>query len=128
VLVLISAPALRLREPLPLAALDGMRLVMPMPGSARRVELDGILARLGVSPVAAVEADERGAWLGLVRAGMGSLLWYRNQLEDTDGVVIRSFMPPITRMIGLVHAHRPLPPAARDFLAFAKETAQASRH
>jgi hypothetical protein len=80
-----------------------------------------MLARIGASPVAAVESEERGSWLGWVRAGMGSLLWYRNQVEDAEGVVVRSFLPPITRTIGLVHAHRPLPPVARDFLAFAKD-------
>jgi hypothetical protein len=48
-------------------------------------------------------------------------LWYRNQLEDTEGVIVRSFLPSITRTIGLVHAHRPLPPVARDFLAYAKD-------
>ncbi|WP_344586577.1 LysR family transcriptional regulator [Actinomadura vinacea] len=125
--VLISPPGLRLREPLPLTALDGMRLVLPARGSARRAEIDAILDRVGAKPVPAVESDERGAWLGWVRAGMGSLLWYRNQLEDTGGLAVRSFMPPITRLIGLVHAHRQLPPVARDFLAFAKETARESR-
>ncbi|TDD93791.1 LysR family transcriptional regulator [Actinomadura rubrisoli] len=125
--VLISPPALKVREPVPLNALDGMRLVLPARGSPRRLEIDTMLRRIGATPVAAVESDERGSWLGWVRAGMGSLLWYRNQLDDTEGVAVRSFMPPITRMIGLVHAHRRLPPAARDFLAFAKETARESR-
>ncbi|TYB41721.1 LysR family transcriptional regulator [Actinomadura chibensis] len=122
--VLISPPALKVREPVPPAALDGMRLVLPARGSPRRAEVDAMLRRIGATPVAAVESDERGAWLGWVRAGMGSLLWYRNQIEDTEGVTVRSFMPPITRMIGIVHPHRRLPPAARDFLAFAKETAR----
>ncbi len=125
--VLISPPALKVREPVPLTALDGMRLVLPARGSARRAEIDVMLRRIGATPVAAVESDERGAWLGWVRAGMGSLLWYRNQVDDTEGVTVRSFMPPITRMIGLVHAHRRLPPAARDFLAFAKETSRDAR-
>ncbi|TYK43370.1 LysR family transcriptional regulator [Actinomadura decatromicini] len=122
--VLISPPALKVREPVPPAALDGMRLVLPARGSPRRAEVDAMLRRIGATPVAAVESDERGAWLGWVRAGMGSLLWYRNQIDDTEGVTVRSFMPPITRMIGIVHPHRRLPPAARDFLAFAKETAR----
>jgi DNA-binding transcriptional LysR family regulator len=119
--VLISPPGLRLRDPVPLRALDGMRLVMPAKGGARRAELESMLARIGVSPVAAIESDERASWMDWVRAGMGSLLWYRNQLEDTEGVIVRSFLPSITRTIGLVHAHRPLPPVARDFLAYAKD-------
>ncbi|GAA4610807.1 LysR family transcriptional regulator [Actinoallomurus liliacearum] len=119
-IVLICPPALQIREPVPVAALDGMRLVLPARGGARRAELDALLARLGVAPVAAVESDDRGSWLPSVRAGRGSLLWYRNQVEAADGVTVRSFMPPITATIGLVHARRPLTPVARDFLAFAK--------
>ncbi|GAA0968450.1 LysR family transcriptional regulator [Actinocorallia libanotica] len=121
--VLVSAPALKLRDPVPLAALDGLRLIMPTRGTARRAELDAMLARIGASAVTAVESDERGAWPGWVRAGRGSLLWYRNQIEDTEGLVVRSLMPPITRTIGLVHAHRALTPVAREFLAYAKEHA-----
>jgi LysR family cyn operon transcriptional activator len=118
--VLISPPGLNIREPVPLMALEGLRLVMPGRGSARRAELDAMLARIGVTPVAAVESDERGSWLAWVRAGVGSLMWYRNQIEAADGLAVRSFMPPITTTIGLVHVRRPLPPVARDFLAFAK--------
>jgi DNA-binding transcriptional LysR family regulator len=119
--VLISPARLRLRDPVPQTALDGMRLVMPSRGTARRAELDGILARIGASPVVGIESDERGSWLECVRSGMGSLLWYRSQVEDAEGLTVRSFNPPITRTIGLVHAHRPLSPVARDFLSFAKE-------
>lgn len=125
--VLICPPGVRLRDPVPLSALDGMRLVLPARGGARRAELDALLARAGVTPVAAVESDERGSWLGWVRAGLGSLLWYRNQLEDTQGLAVRSFTPPLNRLVGLVHAHRQLPPTARDFLAFAKERARERR-
>jgi len=121
--VLVSAPSLRLRDPVPLAALDGLRLIMPTRGTARRAELDAMLARIGANAVAAVESDERASWPAWVRAGRGSLLWYRNQIEDTEGLVVRSLMPSITRTIGLVHAHRTLTPVAREFLAYAKEHA-----
>ncbi|GAB3670048.1 LysR family transcriptional regulator [Actinocorallia lasiicapitis] len=119
--VLISPPGLKLRDPVPLKELEGLRLIMPTKGTARRAEMDAMLVRIGATPVVAVESDERGAWLGWVRAGRGSLLWYRNQVEDVEGLALRSLMPPITRTIGLVHAHRPLPALAREFLAFAKE-------
>lgn len=119
-IVLVSPPGLNVREPVPVAALDGMRLIMPSRGSARRAELDGLLARLGARPVPALESDERGSWLSWVRAGIGSLMWYRNQVEAADGLAVRSFMPPLTTTIGLVHCRRPLSSAARDFLAFAK--------
>ncbi|SEG84039.1 DNA-binding transcriptional regulator, LysR family [Thermomonospora echinospora] len=126
--VLVSPPGLKLREPLPPAVLDGMPLVLPTRGGPRRAELDAMLARIGVSPVAAVESDEQRSWPSWVRAGAGSLLWYRSGLEDTQGLVVRSFTPPLSRMIGLVHAHRRLPPVARDFLAFAKDAARERRN
>ncbi|MFB9838120.1 LysR family transcriptional regulator [Actinoallomurus acaciae] len=119
-IVLISPPGLNLREPVPQSALEGLRLVMPARGSARRTELDGVLSRLDVTPIPAVESNERGAWLTWVRAGVGSLMWYRNQVDAVEGLAVRSFMPPITTTIGLVHMRRPLPPVAREFLAFAK--------
>ncbi|MCO5998353.1 LysR family transcriptional regulator substrate-binding protein [Actinoallomurus sp. WRP9H-5] len=119
-IVLICPPALQVREPVPVSALDGMRLIMPARGGARRAELEALLTRLGVAPVAAVESDDRGSWLPSVRAGRGSLLWYRNQVETADGVTVRSFAPPIMATIGLVHARRALTPVARDFLIFAK--------
>lgn len=36
----------------------------------------------GVRPVAACETDDRGTWLAQVRAGVGSLLWYRGVAEQ----------------------------------------------
>jgi LysR family transcriptional regulator, cyn operon transcriptional activator len=125
--VLVSPPGLRVREPLTPSALDGMPLVMPARGGSRRAELDAMLARIGASPVAAVESDDRDSWLDWVRAGTGSLLWYRGRPEDSQGLVVRSFTPPLSRMIGLVHAYRQLPPVARDFLAFAKDSARERR-
>lgn len=118
--VLVSPPGLRLRDPVTPAELNGLRLILPARGGGRRAEMDEMLGRIGARPVAAVESDERSSWLGWVRSGTGSLLWYRNQIEDTDGVVVRSLAPPVLRLVGLVHAHRRLPPAAGDFLAFAK--------
>ncbi|ACY98179.1 MULTISPECIES: LysR family transcriptional regulator [Thermomonospora] len=126
-LVLVSPPGLKVREPLAPAALDGMRLVLPARGGPHRAGLDALLARIGVTPVPAVETDDQDSWLEQVRQGAGSLLWYRGRLEDTQGLVVRSFTPPLSRTIGLVHAHRRLPPVVRDFLAFAKEDARERR-
>lgn len=121
-LVLVSPPATPLRDPVPLTALDGLPLVMPARGGSRRADLDAMLSRIGAKPVAAVESDERSTWLASVRAGVGSLLWYRNQVEPAEahGLVIRSFTPALVRTIGLVHARRALPQSVRDFLAFAR--------
>ncbi|TNY35065.1 LysR family transcriptional regulator [Thermomonospora catenispora] len=125
--VLVSPPGLELREPLPPAALDGMRLVLPARGGPRRAELEAVLARAGASPVPVVESDDPRTRLDRVRDGTGCLLWYRNQLEDTHGLVVRSFTPPLSRMIGLVHTPRRLSPAARDFLTFVKDAVRERR-
>lgn len=118
--VLVSAPEVRLPDPLPPAALDGLALVMPAAGGGRRAELEAVLQTLGVRPAAAIETDDSASWPGWVRSGAGSLLCYREHLRGTDGLVVRSLTPPVIRLTGLVHAHRRLAPSARDFLAFAK--------
>src|SRR5689334_6720091 len=47
--VLISPPGMKLRDPVPLAQLDGLRLIVPTKGTARRAELDAMLARIGAA-------------------------------------------------------------------------------
>ena len=70
-------------------------------GSARRRELDSLFAKYGVAPVAALEADDRGNWLGPVRAGLASLLWYRGMADQAvrAGLVVRPLDPSIRRVI-----------------------------
>ncbi|GAB3897734.1 hypothetical protein GCM10027612_54570 [Microbispora bryophytorum subsp. camponoti] len=81
-IVLISPPGLDLPDPVPVARLDGMRLVLPAPGNPRRREFDQIFATYGVRPIPAVESDERRGWLRAVREGRASLLWYRGMAEQ----------------------------------------------
>lgn len=121
--VLISPPGLDLPDTVPITRLTGMRLVLPARGSVRRRELDQMFARYGVRPVTACETDERGGWLAPVRAGMGSLLWYRAMAEHATraGLVVRSLDPPIRRVIAIVHARRRLPVVVQDFLALAEK-------
>src|SRR4051794_36413459 len=68
-IVLISPPGTDLPDPVPVARLDRMRLVLPAPGSPRRREFDAIFATYGVRPIPAVESDERRGWLHAVREG-----------------------------------------------------------
>lgn len=126
--VLISPPGTDLPDPVTPDDMTGLPLVMPPPGTVRRGELEALLGRLGAEPEPVTESDEPGSCLDAVRDGVGSLLWYRVQVQHRDDLMVRSFAPPIMRMIGLVHAHRRLPPAARDFLAFATESGHATRH
>lgn len=121
-IVLISPPGLGLPDPVPMNRLNGMRLVLPVPGSARRREFDALFAKYGVTPVPAVQLDERGNWLNTVRSGTASLLWYRGMAEQAvrAGLVVRSLDPPVRRVIALVHARRRLPPSAQEFLSVAE--------
>ncbi|SDR14991.1 LysR family transcriptional regulator [Thermostaphylospora chromogena] len=121
--VLISPPGLDLPDTVPVARLNGMRLILPAKGSARRREFDQMFIKHGVRPVAACETDDRGTWLAQVRAGVGSLLWYRGVAEQAvrAGLVVRPLNPPIRRVIAIVHARRRLPVAVQDFLALAEK-------
>ncbi|MFC4585968.1 LysR family transcriptional regulator [Sphaerisporangium corydalis] len=121
-IVLISPLGLDLPESIPMIRLNGMRLVLPMPGSARRREFDQLFATYGVRPVVAAETDERGGWLNTIRAASASLLGYRGMADQAvkAGLVVRSLDPPLRRIIALVHARKRLPGMAQDFLTVAE--------
>ncbi|RCG33301.1 LysR family transcriptional regulator [Sphaerisporangium album] len=121
-IVLISPPGLDLPDTVPMIRLNGMRLILPPPGSARRREFDQLFATYGVRPIVAAETDERGAWPSLVRTASASLLWYRGTAEQAvkAGLVVRSLDPPLRRVVALVHARRRLPAVAQDFLTSAE--------
>lgn len=121
-IVLISPPSLKLPNPVPMGRLDGMRLALPARGSVRRRELDAMFGKYAVKPVVVLETDERNGWLGAVRSGQASLLWYRGMAEQASraGLVVRSLDPAVRRVIALVHARRRLPLIAQDFLSTAE--------
>lgn len=121
-IVLISPPGMNLPDPVPMNRLNGMPLVLPIPGSSRRREFDALFAKYGVTPVPTVQLDERGNWLNTVRSGTASLLWYRGMAEQAvrAGLVVRPLAPSIRRVIALVHARRRLPAIAQEFLSVAE--------
>ncbi|MGW7463460.1 LysR family transcriptional regulator [Streptomyces xantholiticus] len=124
-IVLISPPGSGLPDPVPFRMLDGLRMVLPTPGTGPRAELDAMFGRLGVRPVAVVESDERPAWVTSVADGRGSLIWYRDMVLRAfcSRVEVRSFTPPLLRAIDIVHPRRPLSRAARAFLSHARHNA-----
>ncbi|GII27866.1 LysR family transcriptional regulator [Planotetraspora mira] len=121
-IVLISPPGADLPNPVPLARLNGLRLVLPAPGSPRRREFDHIFATYGVRPIPAVETDERGGWLRAVRDGKASLLWYRGMADQAarTGLVVRSLDPQLKKIIAVVHVRKRLTTVAQDFLTLAE--------
>ncbi|WP_179166766.1 LysR family transcriptional regulator [Streptomyces sp. CB03238] len=122
---LISPPGCGLPDPVPFRMLGGLPMVLPTPGTGRRTELEAMFGRLGVRPEAAVEVDERLAWVTSVAEGRGSLIWYRDMAVRAFGnrVEVRSFTPPLLRAIGIVHPRGPLGRAARSFLSHARHNA-----
>ncbi|MFJ9848404.1 LysR substrate-binding domain-containing protein [Streptomyces sp. NPDC101150] len=123
--VLISPPGSALPDPLPLHRLNGLRLVLPTRGTGRRTELESMFSRLGVRPVAALEVDQRLAWVASVIGGHGSLIWYRDMALRAFGsrAEVRSFTPALLRPVGIVHARNQLSRPARAFLAHARHKA-----
>jgi LysR family transcriptional regulator, cyn operon transcriptional activator len=121
-IVLISPPGVELPDPVPMSRLNGMRLMLPAPGSSRRREFDALFVKYGVAPVVAAQLDERVNWLSTVRSGTASLLWYRGMAEQATraGLVVRTLDPSARRVIAIVHARRRLPAIAQEFLTVAE--------
>ncbi|HZR11989.1 MAG TPA: LysR family transcriptional regulator [Acidimicrobiia bacterium] len=123
--VLVSPPGVDLPDPVSLDALDGMRLILPAPGSSRRREYADFFASLGVRPVVALETDERSSWTTAVLANVGSVLWFADNAEDAarQGAVARRFRPAMSRTLSFVHRDGELSGAGASFLDVVRELA-----
>ncbi|GAA2583381.1 LysR family transcriptional regulator [Actinomadura fulvescens] len=120
--VLVSPPGTGLPATVPMPRLDGLPMILATRGTGRRTEQEAMFALLGIRPVAALESDQRIAWVSAVLEGVGSLIWYRDMAERTFAhrAEIRSFDPPVHRSVGLVHLRGNLSRAARSFVLFAR--------
>jgi DNA-binding transcriptional LysR family regulator len=80
------------------------------------------LARAALSPVIAVETEQREALLPLVLAGAGTALLPRPLAAQAAlrGAVVLELRPPLRRTVGLVHRQGTLSPAARAFVELAR--------
>lgn len=104
--VQLCAPASwNLPDPVPLATLDGLPLVVPTMTSPRRAALEAFFAGCGVRPTIAVETDERQAWLATVSAGLAACIWHSvGTGPATDrGIRTHAFDPPLRRPIMAIH-------------------------
>lgn len=121
--VLVSPPGTPLPPEVPMRLMDGLPMILANRGTGRRTEQEAMFALLGIRPVAALESDQRIAWVSAVLEGVGSLIWYRDMAERTFGtrVEIRPFDPPLIRTVGLVHQRGTLSRAARSFLLYARQ-------
>jgi DNA-binding transcriptional LysR family regulator len=92
-------------------------------GTSTRDALDAALARVGATPIVAVETGQRDAIVPLVLAGAGSALLPEPlaRAAAAQGAVAAPVEPSLARAIGVVHRDAPLTPAARAFLAVARD-------
>jgi DNA-binding transcriptional LysR family regulator len=104
------------------ARLAGAPFVMTPHGTASRALLERAFAAIGVTPVVAVETEQREALLPLVLAGAGCALLPRPLAEQgrLRGAAVVELDPPLRRTIGLVLRAGPLSPAAQAFVAVAR--------
>lgn len=112
-----------------IADLDGIELILPTQGSARRAEFDALFDHFGITPKVVLETDDRGMGASFVLSGIGSLVTYDDQARRlaAQGARIRRFDRPLERTVQMVHRRSPLSESARSFVTYATERAQEGR-
>jgi DNA-binding transcriptional LysR family regulator len=108
-------------EPLPIADLADLPLVLSPPGTSTRLLLEQAFAEAGLTPSVAVQISAREAIVPLVLAGAGAALLPAPIAEEAGrrGAIIRQAKPAIARRIGLIHRDAQLSPAALAFIELA---------
>jgi DNA-binding transcriptional LysR family regulator len=102
--------------------LAGAPLITTPLGTSSRALVERALAAVAITPLVAVETEQREALLPLVLAGAGSALLPRPLAEQarSQGAVVMELRPPLRRTVGLVHRRGTLSPAARAFVDLAR--------
>jgi DNA-binding transcriptional LysR family regulator len=123
--IIIAPPGYGLPEPLPVAALGDLPMILPTKNSLRRVAFDLMFAELGIAPTVVFESDERASWLPAVLSGVGCCVWYRIQGEAgaAFGAEVRSLEPALRRPVGVVHRPGPVRAPVAALVALAAERA-----
>ena len=125
VVVLPPSSPLASRRRLTIADLAAVPLITTPPGTSMRRLVDTAFADANLSPVIAVQTEQRDAILPLVLAGAGASILPRPVAEAArgSGVTTAGLSPSIRRTIGLVWRDGPVSPAAAGFI----ETSRAHR-
>ena len=107
---------------LDLATLSGVPLVLTPAGTSMRNLVDTALRDLGVTPLIAVETEQRDALVPLVLAGAGTAFVPRAiaEVASSQGAVVRGTHPELRRRVVLVHRAGTLSPAGAQFLVHAQ--------
>jgi DNA-binding transcriptional LysR family regulator len=113
-------------EPLAIADLAGVDLILPTKGSPRRAEFDALFAHFGITPHVVLETDDRGMGASFVLSGIGSLVTYDDQARrlEAQGARVRRFDRPLERTVRMVHRRSNLSDAARAFVRYAAANAE----
>lgn len=74
----------------------------------------------GAQPRVGVIVEHREALLPFVSAGIGAAIVDRRAAEAAEGLVMRSFEPPVVRLFGLVYDAVRQTPVAEAFAAVAR--------
>jgi len=111
----------------PVARLAGAPLITTPIGTSSRALVERALAAAAVTPIVAVETEQREALLPLVLAGAGSALLPGPLAEQARqrGAVVWELVPPLRRTVGLVHRRGTLSPAAQAFVNLARAAQEA---
>ncbi|WP_188189706.1 LysR family transcriptional regulator [Nonomuraea sp. SYSU D8015] len=123
-LVLPPDLAAALPDPVPLAAVAGIPLVLESSQAGGRAAIDPAIDRVLGQAVGfvAVECAHRQAIWELVMHGAGATFLPRRIAEtELRNVVVRSTSPPVRRTVRLVFRPGPLSPAAAAFLDVAAD-------
>lgn len=123
---LVSPPGVDLADPVPLAALADVPLVLPTVGTDRRTAFDAFFGALGFTPIVAIESDERSVWLEAVLRGLGSCIWHSVDAWriPPNSVQLRSFDPPMFQELSAVHREEHALPAKNLLLDMLKQFAE----
>ena len=124
--VVVAPPGSGLPDPLPMAALGDLALILPTAGTVRRAQLERMFEGLAVRPQVAFESDERGSWLPAVVAGLGCCIWYRSQAQEAVQLGARALAldPAMGREVAVVHRHEALGAPVAGLVRLAERRAQ----
>jgi DNA-binding transcriptional LysR family regulator len=121
--ILVAFPPGTEHTPSTLRRLADVPLVVGPPGTSTRDLVDAAFRAAALNPTVVVESGTREAIVPLVLAGAGAAFLHEPAAIDAEerGAVVEPVSPRLARPVGLVHAGRPLSPAAARFVALARE-------
>ncbi|MGQ0544121.1 MAG: LysR family transcriptional regulator [Betaproteobacteria bacterium] len=122
-----AASAARRKTPLavPLAALQGYRLIVPARPHAMRMHVETQMANLGLKMKVAWEIDGISTILDLVRQGYGHAVLPIHAVAGREGLVAQPIVKPrlASVLVLATAAQRPLTPLARSVAGLLRELA-----